>query len=293
MIFSTNQARQLFVADTLNDQLKGVLDHFFVEPAEHKLWANVTAHKKMARTLVKHTIALDPNVNGGAPIAGQDYILTIVLRQYPGLSVAQTYQKFAAVHATSGMTAETFYEKLKESLVKNFSREEVELFDFSYDTNGVTIVEHPQKWVLGTMPQKALWFEVAPSTVTVKGEEVTWGIVTKANSDVVIYNGKLMADLEYFCMGERADIYRGMGWPNVITTEYAVDPNKAYDVIDIHMAYTGSNEAVQKSEKTLTILVPVADATSTSINEATSNLVNNINTAYETGLVVYDAKDLA
>lgn len=280
MIFSTNQARQLFVATdgTLTDQIKGVLDHFFVEPAEHKIWANVTSHKKMARTLVKHTISLDPNVNGGAPVAGQDYILTIILRQYPGLSTASTYQKFAAVHATTGMNAETFYTKLKESLEKNFSREEVKLFDFTSTASGVTIIEHPQKWVLGTMPQKELQFEVAPSTITLEetGEEVTWGVVTKAQSDVVIYNGKLMADLEYFCMGERADIYRGMGWPNVVKTEYQVDPNKAYDVIDIHLAYTGSNEAVQKSEKTLTILVPVANATSNTANEATNAIVSEL-----------------
>lgn len=287
MIFSTNQARQLFVVtedvfnttDGFKGQLKGVLDHFFVEPAEHKLWANVTSHKKMARTLVQHTVALDSEVNSGAPIAGQDYILTITLRQYPGLSVAQTYHKFAAVHATASMDAAKFYEELAKSLERNFGREEIKLFDFTYDTNGVYIVEHPQKWVRGTMPQKALWFEVSPSTVTCRGEEVSWGTVTKANSNVVIYNGKLMADLEYFCMGERADLYRGMGWPNVVTTEYLVDPDTAYDVIDIHLAYIGSNESVQKSEKTLTILVPVADPTDDT-NQATEDVVDALQ-AYE------------
>lgn len=293
MIFSTNQARQLFVVtedvfDVTNGfkgQLKGVLDHFLMNPdaegkvwaTEQKLWANVTSHKKMARTLVKHTVALDSEVNSGAPIAGQDYILTITLRQYPGLSVAQTYHKFAAVHATASMDAAKFYEELAKSLERNFGREEIKLFDFTYDTNGVYIVEHPQKWVRGTMPQKALWFEVSPSTVTYKGEEVSWGTVTKADSDVVIYNGKLMADLEYFCMGERADLYRGMGWPNVVTTEYLVDPTKAYDVIDIHLAYVGSNESVQKSEKTLTILVPVADPTDDT-NQTTTDVVTELKT---------------
>jgi hypothetical protein len=38
-----------------------------------------------------------------------------------------------------------------------------------------------------------------------------------------------------------------------------VDETKTYDVIDIHYAYVGSNESVQKSEKTLTIVGETAD----------------------------------
>ena len=55
-------------------------------------------------------------------------------------------------------------------------------------------------------------------------------------------------------MGERGDIYRGVGFPNNIPTTYLVDPSKTYYTFDIHYAYVGSNEAVQKSEKTITIV---------------------------------------
>ena len=57
-------------------------------------------------------------------------------------------------------------------------------------------------------------------------------------------------------MGDRADRYRGMGWPDVINTEYLADPTdvNGYDMINIHYAYTGSNHAVQKSEKDLTLI---------------------------------------
>ena len=55
-------------------------------------------------------------------------------------------------------------------------------------------------------------------------------------------------------MGARGDHYRMMGYPNIIKTEYLVDPEAAYDVIDIHYAFTDSNEGVQKSEKTITIV---------------------------------------
>ena len=55
-------------------------------------------------------------------------------------------------------------------------------------------------------------------------------------------------------MGERGDMYRQVGWPHNIPTTYLVDPAKAYCVFDIHYAYVGSNESVQKSEKTITIV---------------------------------------
>jgi len=84
-----------------------------------------------------------------------------------------------------------------------------------------------------------------------------------ATDGVVIRNGKQIADLEYFLMGERGDMYRHLGWPNYVPTKYLVDPTAAYDVIDIHYAYVGANHSVQKSEKTLTIVCPTDEAAGT------------------------------
>ena len=63
-------------------------------------------------------------------------------------------------------------------------------------------------------------------------------------------------------MGERGDKYRNVGWPYVINTTYLMDEIKSGDtngefgIIDIHYAYVGSNESVQKSEKDCTIVAP-------------------------------------
>ena len=59
--------------------------------------------------------------------------------------------------------------------------------------------------------------------------------------------------MEYFAMGERGDQYRMMGYPDVIETEYLVDPAKEYDVLVVHYAYKGANEGDYKSEKDLVI----------------------------------------
>lgn len=141
-------------------------------------------------------------------------------------------------------------------------------------TTGIIIEEAEQPWVLGMMPQAFIPFTPQFLTITVDGEDRLWGVATVVTPTNTVPDGHLIADLEYFCMGARGDIYRGMGYPNTIKTTYLVDPSAVYDVLDIHYFYTGSNESVQKSEKTIT-LVAVDDGSHTAMNA----LIGAINTA--------------
>lgn len=262
------------------------------------LWANATDADSLSYKLKQATITLDSTVNGGVPAVGQDYILRLVFKQVFGMSDEDRYFKYGMVHSYAGMTASEFYKVLALSLAKNFSRELTPLVSIKLKTaagsadvtattkadslidtyTGVIITEEPQPWRLGVMAQVPVYFDVLPSTITVEGDERIWGTVTE-DTDGVIANGKNIADLEYFCMGERGDIYRGVGYPNNITTTYLVDPSKKYSVIDLHYAYVGSNESVQKSEKTITIVVP-KDTDNTTAN----SIINAINSA--TGLSI-------
>ena len=103
------------------------------------------------------------------------------------------------------------------------------------------------------MEQTPVYFTVQPVAVMVNGDERIWATVTESTNGT-IGNGKKIADLEYFCMGERGDMYRNIGWPHNIPTTYLVDPTNTYHVFDIHYAYVGNNESVQKSEKNITIV---------------------------------------
>ena len=236
--------------------------------------------------LKKAVVKLDTNVNGGNPIGGQDYILRICINPYIGMSDEEPYFKYGAVHAMRGMTTGKFYEKLAASLYKNFSRELAPMLTFSINgkvvgrvktdpatgvetlidtdgvtitvadeyADGVTITEVEQEWTLGIKEQSHVNFTVIPTTVTYDGDEVNWGTVTVSNSTTVRNNGRMIADLEYFCMGERGDQYKNVGWPNSIPTKYLVDPSTAYNVLEIHYAYVGPNEGPQRSEKDITIV---------------------------------------
>ncbi len=85
-------------------------------------------------------------------------------------------------------------------------------------------------------------------------------------------------------VGERGDQYRKIGWPNNIDTTYLVDPTVKYNVIDIHYAYVGSNESVQKSEKTITLVVPKVGDENNVSNALANSIITAINTA--TGLTI-------
>ena len=321
--FSTNQVRQLYVATAVksphvlasdaagtiaikNDTAKNHL-YFEYKGADNLmrsdlidikniLYAKATDVSDMVHELKSVTVTLDTNVNSGAPVAGQDYILRIAFRQYVGMSDEGQYFKYGMVHAYAGMDADEFYKVLALSIAKNFSREAAPLIKIEvhskatkskggFDSNGymvvtpttkdngksdttnpyyatatlvtdidsIRITEVEQPWRLGIFAQVPVYFTVQPATVMVNGDERLWATVTEGTNGT-IGNGKTIADLEYFCMGERGDIYRGIGFPNNIVTTYLVDPTKTYYTFDIHYAYIGNNESVQKSEKDITIV---------------------------------------
>lgn len=276
------------------------------------LYAKATDADDLAYDLAKYKLTLDDTVNGGEPVVAQDYILRIAFRNYPGLSEEDQYFKYGMVHAVTGMTASDFYKTLALSLVKNFSREEQGLLKFYLETGGsdagvvagtptevtkdtkessltgtytgIIIEEAPQDWILGVMEQAPVNFTIQPDLIIDNGDERIWGVVKKVTSTNSIPDGHKIADLEYFCMGERGDVYRMVGFPYVIRTKYLVDPDIKYNVIDIHYAYVGPNESVQKSEKDITIVVPKIGANNQASNALANSIISAINKA--TGLTI-------
>ncbi len=304
--FSVHQVRQLYVANAYKENLaalkdagditvvkeaKGsaiyfqymgaLLDKMRSDLIKIENITSLTATKAedMATKLKGYTLTLDPEVNGGQPVAGQDYILRLAFREYIGMSEADQYFKYGMVHAYSGLSASDFYKKMAHSLVINLSKDvtalvDVYLYDGSNETKveamsweafdkaytgtytAIRFVEAVQPWHLGTMPQAVIPFKVQPVNVLVDGDQRIWGEVKSYDPQASLPEGQLIADLEYFCMGERGDQYRNMGWPNVIPTKYLVDPSKKYDVLNIHYFYQGDGISVQKSEKDIQIVVP-------------------------------------
>lgn len=241
----------------------------------------------METPMKKVLVTLDSSVNGGAPIVGQDYILRINLRQFYGMSDQDQYFKDAAVRAVKDMTAKQFYEAMEKALNLCFSREvganakNNPYLTFSSSASGLVIEEKPQSWHLGTEAQERVYFDVVPTTVYDGTTDLIWGNVADQTATTKIGNGKKIADLEYFCLGERGDQYRKIGWPNDVETVGMIDPTKTYDVFEIHYAFTDTGINSYKSEKDITIAVPTA-VKSTDGGGADYTVINAIIGAFNT-----------
>ena len=236
----------------------------------------------MAKKRVCHLVTLDSNINSGNPVTGQDYILRLLFRQYVGMSEANTMNKYGEVHINTDMSASDFYKKMAISIVQNCSKDinnlvEVELqtssstapvsvttreADLDGTYTGILIYEGKLVWRLGRVSQGTIPFECQFVDIVYNGDEVEWGKTSLVHAkDKVLPQGELIADLEYFCMGERGDIYRNMGWPNAIETKYLVDPTKLYNIITIHYHYEGTGLSSDKSEKDIQIAAVASSAT--------------------------------
>lgn len=315
-IYSVNQVRHLYVAKKLATSkvtesddaatIRPVADnaktHLYFEykgatdlmrsdliPIDNIMYAKATKASDMMKKATETTVKLDSSINGGKPVAGQNYILNINIRQYIGMSDRNQTSKYGHVKVYKGMEASEFYLNMAKSLALNFSKEIAPLLKFYVSTStadteitastdistltetytGIKIKEAEQEWVLGIKPQEPVYYEVSSNTVVIDGDDRMWGDISKETVDGS-HNGKEIADLEYFCMGDRGDVYRNIGWPNVINTKYLVDSSIPHDTIDIHYCYIGGNENPQKSEKDITIAVPNIDGNSTLTNSIIS-----------------------
>lgn len=288
MVFSTNQNRQFYVVKkivtaepaALGEMKVGVLTQgdrkqlFFKYFGQGGLirtdlidvasicYARITKKEELQRKLRKATISLDPNVNGGNPIVGQDYVARILIHNYLAPGDTNVAIKHGAVHATAGMTPAVFYQKLAKSFEMNFSREPQPLLIFNATATGVEITEVVQPYIVGFLSQEPVNFEVIATTVRFQGDDVIWAKrdedtekIELEDTDVTVGDGSKIADLEYFCMGERGDQYRDWACtPQRLPVKYMVDPTKEYDVLDMHYFFSDTGVNVHKSEKDITFV---------------------------------------
>ena len=306
-VFSTNQVRQLYVVDNVvsSESALATAGDVFAKKSgddiyfkyvgalgdtmrtdiinqKQLIYTSVATSDKLAYKLKGQKITLNPNVNGGKPIEGRDYILRVLFSEYIGISPVDKTLKYGTVHITPGMTASDFYAEMAYSLMQSQKKEPNPIMYVAVivsgtfegnvisDTDtlqdvkdmgtieGIVIFEAGQPWHLGVMPQGVIKIDAQVTRITYNGDDsIFWGVVEDATmpSSYVLPEGQKIADLEYFCMGERGDQYRNAGWPNVIPTKYLVDPTAEYDLYTIHYAYVGEGTHQEKSEKDIQFAV--------------------------------------
>ena len=135
--------------------------------------------------------------------------------------------------------------------------------------SGIKIVEAPQRFVLGKLSGDPCPVAVSTSVKIGEFEDLSWGNIVNANSDVsnltVIPAAQALAELEYFALGEKGDYERGYRYPNDYdhTPEYLINTSKSYKVMTIEFNWAGGAEDVQKSPRTLQIAAEISGTGST------------------------------
>lgn len=215
------------------------------------LYATHTEASRMQPKLMKTTVTVSEYV------AGQEYIIRVLFKNYAGGGDDNITVKYGSVVAGTKDATSTagIANKLADSLNKNF-KDLVPLAVATSDSASADIVitEVEQPWEVGVKPFCVMPFEVSVFPIVKDGVETDWATIKTEDSGAKLTNGKKIADLEWFHTGARGDMYRGFGHPYGVKTELLVDSTKDYDTLDIHYAYVGPNEGVQKSEKTITII---------------------------------------
>jgi len=251
-------------------------------------------------------------IASSSAVAGQDYILKVTLDHFGGMTAEDKGFIFADYRATSTDAAKNVIANLAINLAKNASKAayndiinvyvttaatastaltlNTNLWAVSKNSDAATVAGYgsltaivieaaEQPWLLGRAPYDMIYFSVAADPIMSSGLETDWATITydTAHPTPAIVNSKLIADLEYFCMGERGDIYRNVGWPNSFEFKPLVDADAqyGYHVIELTWAYQGDAEDIQKSPKELVIVSPAEGATTYTVINAVASAINS------------------
>ena len=240
-----------------------------------------TAADKMARPMVKHTIILDPAVSSTpSDYKGKTVTLTVNFQSFIDYSPSSGFSVTAAIDGdnTNTANATAFYLALAKAIYKSLPKGKypyakvyagvsgtTEITDANIDSvagyaNGVIIEEAPQKYVRGKLNGEPVPFTVSTNVSASNVDAYAWGVDTTSASSNVLPSAYIIADLEYFALGERGDVYRGNNWPNNYEPTYAVDLSKDYDILTIEYYWQGTAENVQKSPRMIQIAAESADS---------------------------------
>ena len=278
-MFSTSQVRQLYVVTGLaeavpttegNIQVKATADNkefYFLHMGKGGLVHSDLIPVKLVRSLTQtpyaalHTKLKSKTVTvSGTPVVGQTYSLKLTFRNYIGMGDEDTTVKVGTFTVkNSSITAAQVAAGLKASLESNADL--ANLCSISISSAVLTISEVEQPWELGKFPVAVIPFEVTLGTIVENGvTHNEWGTVAAGSTTTATDAIKKLADLEWFCLGDRASQDR-QGGPYALESKTMINMASTYDVINIQYAFQGEGVSVQFSEKTMHLLVPAGNTT--------------------------------
>lgn len=251
-----------------------------------------TAAADMAKPLMLHTVTLDSNVSSSpSTYKGATVSLTVDLQEYIDYSPSSGFAITGSIIGddTNTANATAFYLALAKAIYKAIPKREypllkvyagadgtTEITDANLSSvagyaNGVVLGECAQKYVRGKLNGDPIPFTVGTVASNTNVGDIAWGTdAVTVNASAVVPEAYIVADLEYFALGERGDVYRGSIWPNNFEPTYAVDLSKTYDIVTVEYYWQGTAENVQKSPRMIQIACEVSGSGSQATSAAST-----------------------
>lgn len=265
-----------------------------------------TLSSDMAIPLKAHTIAVDTNAVTLANLVGKTIDLVITVHQVFDYDDDNCIRFVASVvgNSTNTANATAFHKALAEAIALAMPIPDPSYPYFKVYSNGsevtkavakagsatgaaagVVLVEGVQKFVRGKLTGEPCPISVAFHLKNGNTEDIVWGKDTIANSAIagntVVPANYVLANLEYFALGERGDYVRGYDYPNEYNPTYAIDLTTNYDVLSIEYYWNGAAENVVKSPRLIQIAAP---HNNTAGSDICTQLYNTISAATADGL---------
>lgn len=260
-VFSVNQATQFYTGNKLQAVSKNGLKYYVVKDATGAIVGKTDIIKEDCILSEKNTTVAEMNVKAASAVltvtkvtAGEQYLIRLNIENWYNDTCTGNYLKTIAVTGVEG--AEAFAAVIREALNKAVARDLEAPYKVK-DEAGAVVTIDPE--VYHTVGKRFVCPNISATVVALKAAENSDDIkVTdkaKSFNDVAGTGLMKLKDLEFFCAGEKGDIYRGVGYPNDIpfVSKLAGVTDKTA-VKTIHYYETLAGEAVQKSEKTMILV---------------------------------------
>lgn len=260
-VFSVNQATQFYVGKpTLKTNGS---DMYFVVGNEttdrikegHILSYKVTTVSKLNVT------APAPQITVQTPVAGAEYLVRLVI--YTDAGPQYAYYKNVAV-LSKDTTAANLATAIKDAL-NNAAKRDVAGEYYKATASSATVTISPKLVSVVGKRYTVPTIEVSVSEITGKDEKfdaTKWTAAYDSINTAPVADSGIakLKDLEYLCAGEKGDVYRGAAWPNDVPfVSKLTGVADEWLIHTIHYYEDLSNEAVQKSEKTMIIVTSDTD----------------------------------
>ena len=256
----------------------GIVTRSDTIPAGCIQYVNKKGAAALARPLMAYTVAADTDAMALSALVGKTVRLHISVGQFISYDDNDSIPVNVelACNSTNTATAQAFHKALAMAIAKALPKKDIPYFkvyssgsevtattaagSVTGATAGVVLVPGQQKWVRGKMTGEPMTLDIygeCDGDVCIKVSLATVAATNTAQSTsispVSISGSYELADLEYFCYGERGDTFRGSIWPNEYTPTYLITPGSNYDVLTIQYFWAGNAENVQKSPRTIQV----------------------------------------